>query len=508
MEAAEELMARLDHQLLYPMEFVIFRVTGYRPETEDRDAKVMGKALARDLVVFVQAVSAEIHVAARSDRGQAIPLDEVARRLGITRRTLQRHRGDGLVLHWVVTGSGERFLGCFPDALERFLERNPGRVRPNWNRTTAVERRDILARAQRLAAEQGSSLDAVAGIIALECGRARSTIRRILRTAEPETNPPRFAERDHLSEQSLAICRRARSVGISLERCARRFGRSPSALHRALLRDRVRRLRGLSLNWSSFTTFARPDAAEVLLGPRAMQQDLPGPKVVIDPFDLPVSAGENRARRLVASHWLMARAVDRLRNLGRQPSTTAVDAIETDLRWCGRLRAAVALEGLPSALQAGKHWRGREVTELPRETARRELRRALEACWTVVDTLEPRRAERLESRCVSLMDRQLSQRTASSRSLASVRHEPGRLTLEIRLCSLVPWAWLEPVGDWIDRSDRVDPTDRAWALRRWGLAGHRPWSTADLMREYGTTATSVQRRLSVMERRMRLNAAD
>ena len=227
MEAAEALIPQLNHDLLYPMEFVVFRVTGYRPETDDRDAKVVGHALKQDLAVFVQAISAEIDVPSGTDRGEAIPLDEVAERLGVSRRTLQRRRGDGLVLHWVRSSEGERFLGCFPDALTRFREAYPGRHGRPWRRTTSEEREGIMQRARSLAMTDGATFDSVASQISIESGRSRSTIRSILRRGDRFAQSPIFTISGPLTARDVAICRRARSVGIPLRRCARRYS-SPS----------------------------------------------------------------------------------------------------------------------------------------------------------------------------------------------------------------------------------------------------------------------------------------
>ncbi|MEE2908537.1 MAG: hypothetical protein VX527_11990, partial [Planctomycetota bacterium] len=112
MDAAEELIAEIRTEQLYPMDFVVYRVTGFRPESGTFDATVVGQALIRDLGAFIQSLSVELDLSMDHPRGQALSLDEVAATLEVDRRTVQRRRVNGLVLHWVRDSQGRRFLGC------------------------------------------------------------------------------------------------------------------------------------------------------------------------------------------------------------------------------------------------------------------------------------------------------------------------------------------------------------------------------------------------------------
>ena len=106
MDAAEDLLAEITPDQLYPMEFVVYLVDRFSSGVRHHSMRQAswGKALIRDLGAFIQAISADLGVVCRivNQRGQAIPLDEVGcSMLQVDRRTVQRRRGDGLVLHWV-----------------------------------------------------------------------------------------------------------------------------------------------------------------------------------------------------------------------------------------------------------------------------------------------------------------------------------------------------------------------------------------------------------------------
>ncbi|MEE2907682.1 MAG: hypothetical protein VX527_07595, partial [Planctomycetota bacterium] len=252
----------------------------------------------------------------------------------------------------------------------------------------------------------------------------------------------------------------------------------------------------------------RADADEVLLCFPEVQTNLPGPDVSIDlSLNLTPVVLNNRERLVVAGHWLVARAGRALASLSTQPKACEVDEIERDLLWAGRIRAALVYQGLPATLQACEHWLGRPVQVLPRDFALRLLLEGLQTAWSVVESLEPRWSDRLESRCAVGMDRELSTRQPVSRARAAARHGPGDLLMPWPLHDLVAWSWLEPRTEWISRSTQLEPAARQLVVERWGLCGNRPASIAELAVLHDTTANSMQRQLHKLEVQLRMNRA-
>ncbi|MCH2153419.1 MAG: hypothetical protein MK089_08790, partial [Phycisphaerales bacterium] len=417
-----------------------------------------------------------------------------------------RRRGDGLVLHWVRNQEGRRFVACFPDAMNRFLETCPVDMGSRWRRIGQDERAEILSAAKLLRESTGRSLDAVAREVAARFGRSRSAVRRVLRAEDRRNALPLFGSHGVLTSRDACVCLRARDMGISAASCASRFGKSVSAIHRAMLRERVARLQALPLRWSVLPTFSRHDADEVLLGLDIVESNLPGPDLVVDIREpVPSCSEADRERMVVASHWLLARSSALLSELDQQPDAGQVDAVESDLRWAGRLRAAVVRQGLPAAFQACEHWLGRPVWGLPRDEAGRWYRHCLLACWEVVEALEPRLSSRLESRCISAMDRVLSTRKPASRPRAAAKHDSDQLQFAWTQRDLVMWPWLEPDHRWIGRRSRLQTSDRDLISQRWGCDGLRPVRIEDLVRKHGGTPTAMQRRLHGLEVQLRMN---
>src|SRR5262245_58245432 len=57
MDAAERLVADIDPQMNYPEEFVVYRITGYRPDRSGEATMFVGLALRADLVNMVLRLS-------------------------------------------------------------------------------------------------------------------------------------------------------------------------------------------------------------------------------------------------------------------------------------------------------------------------------------------------------------------------------------------------------------------------------------------------------------------
>ena len=74
--AAEDLLHTLDPAKAYPLEFVIFRITGYHP----RQAEALlfpGEALQHDLGQLIETVSASLDLHACAIREPVLSIDDV-----------------------------------------------------------------------------------------------------------------------------------------------------------------------------------------------------------------------------------------------------------------------------------------------------------------------------------------------------------------------------------------------------------------------------------------------
>ena len=92
MEAAERLVAEIDPSRNYPEEFVVYRITGYRPDRGGPPVTLVGEALVPDLVNLVQGLSQGLDLSWNDGGRTAVPLIRWIRRLKVSGKTLQRYR--------------------------------------------------------------------------------------------------------------------------------------------------------------------------------------------------------------------------------------------------------------------------------------------------------------------------------------------------------------------------------------------------------------------------------
>lgn len=266
---AEQLHDQIDPDVHYPLSFVVFRVTGYQPES-GTPASIPGGDLAPDLRLLIDQLSRSVGLPVRDD-DPVDPPDDLARRLGVSEKTLTRWRHLGLRWRWALDPERHRKRVVYPrSASDHFIARHPQTVREaaSFSRLRDTDLPRILAAARRLAAAHPElSLHRIARRLASETGRSVLTLRSIL-DKHDRHNPeaPIFPQRQQpLSARQRRLILRADRLGIPLRRIAEHLHRSPAALRRVLRLYQYQALRQRLRPHSESPIFERPDADDVLL---------------------------------------------------------------------------------------------------------------------------------------------------------------------------------------------------------------------------------------------------
>lgn len=505
MNAAEQLITDIEPQRNYPLDYVIYRITGYRSESEAGSTVLVGKALLSDLVTFVQRISDSIELAPDYDGRVALTLGDVARRLNVSRKTIQRYRRLGLVCHTVHTPVGRRIV-CFEDALQRFIEseRAPVRKASSFTRISPAVEQQMIDEARRLRDSQRVSLNEAAARIAQMHSRAHETIRGVLRRHDRASPNPIFTERGPLTDREHAVIFRAYVRGVPASDLAERFGRSRKAIHRVVQQMRTERLSSLSLQYITLTTFTLDDAPQVLLSPTIVRSRLNEPQIPRDAVELTERSRDwfklpevDEHALLGAYNFLKRRAAQSIESLPAIAPAAQLDEIEADLRWAALLKRRLVAHGLPVAIGRIEQFLHRPLAAEPRESIVTMIQLAVEVVSRAIDIVNPQRDQRVARLCSHAMDRALAvrpQRPAESR--AAARHEPGSVRIDDPLRELCPWQrWLDPPRRWIVHVDALDDDDSAILSTHLGLAGSQPMTPAAIAAQRETTVGVVSRRI-------------
>lgn len=501
MDSAEQLLSELEPDGAYPLDYIIFRITGYRPPKGDEPVMLAGAALIADLATLIQRLSAALELQSSDMQRVPIALGDVAKRLNVSSKTIQRYRGQGLVCHEIDV-EGESRLVCFEDALARFLNQHPAKVARagNLTRIDSDIESAMIEEAQMLRDREDISLNEAAARIAVEHERAHETVRGILRRHDRRAVAPIFNERGALTDRDHRVMLRASQRGIEPAVIAKHFNRSTKVVHRVVLKMRAARLKALILKSIALPTFALPDADEVLLSPAIVRAGLNDPTVPGDAIELlkqfrgSMKLDEESEHALVAGYnvlkWRAALSIDEVADV---PTAAQIDRIETDLRWAAILKRQLAKYGLAAALERVEQFLHRSLAVEPRESIVWHIRLAGEIAGRTIETLDPQRGQRVARVCGFAMDRALaaSERGDAS-SRAAARHAPGSVAIEDPFRRLCPWqAWLDMPAAWREQVNSIKYDAARVLAMHYGWAGDAPLTTAEIAEQIGKSPSAV-----------------
>lgn len=349
----------------YPFEFVYFRITGYRPHQDSGGLVVGGDELLHDLRVFEARLEHELAASAEHAPEPIYTAEEVTRRFGISRRTLQRWRRLGLEGRLYTFDGRRRRVGFVASAVEAFLEQHGDVVERarGFSKLSSAERQQVVDLARQLMRETRASPSAVMTEVARRTGRARETIRTIVRQHDRKRpDEPVFGtHRRPLSAKDEAQIYRLYGQKVRIGELAARFGRSRSTIYRIINRQRARDLLGRKITYVDSDEFLADDARERIL-------EAPAP--------LRTGAGEGWLRRdeevvlFRRYNYLKYLAcIERTRINAARPSSRRVRLVEQYLAEAERLQRGLIEANLRLVVSiAGKHLQtGATVADLVSE---------------------------------------------------------------------------------------------------------------------------------------------
>jgi RNA polymerase sigma factor (sigma-70 family) len=240
--AAEELLHAIDPAKAYPLEFIVFRITGFRQKTAREDL-LTGIALQHDLGLLIEQVSDTLDVQTASVSEPILTIEDVGERFNVTSKTIQRWRRKGLPARRFLFPDGKRRVGFLVGSVERFFAGHRDQVAAgmNFSQVDDAERLEILRRARRLAVYCGCCAQNIARRIARKLNRSPATVLHTVRKHDAE-NPQSaiFAQ----APASLGDDERARIIrgykrGLPLSALSKRVCRPRETVYRVVLEERI-----------------------------------------------------------------------------------------------------------------------------------------------------------------------------------------------------------------------------------------------------------------------------
>ena len=338
---AEKLLTELDPKRTYSYEYVCFRVTNFRPEAYP-DLRLTGQEASHDLRLFVEDVSDAANVPASAAGERVLTVEELARQLNVSTKTISRWRRQGLISRRFVL-DGRKRVGFLQSSVDRFVAENRDRVRRGgeFSQLSDDERAMIVERARRLARVGACPAD-VTKRLARKTGRSPETIRYTLKQFD-QNHPELAIFPDNHGPLRLETKRKIYQHyhrGESVEALAKRFCRTRTSIYRILGEIRAQRILELPLDYIPNDEFARvrsKKAEKAVLGPLpegdqpTKKPRLPSglPPYLASLYEVPLLTRAQEAHLFRKMNYLKSKAA-RLREKlhPAQPKSSLMDRIE------------------------------------------------------------------------------------------------------------------------------------------------------------------------------------
>jgi RNA polymerase primary sigma factor len=513
-ERTRALAAEIEAGKNYPEDWIIYRITGYRPQMES-PAMLVGEALLADISALVERLSAAAGMReAELDPAAFLDAAAVCERWKISRKTLDRYRRMGLVALRVSGAAGKPKLVFGRGVVERFELRHAARLAEAGafaRMGAGIEARMVL-RARRYA-RAGLSLNQAAARIARRYDRGHETVRQLLQRSAAEI----FQERGPPTERERRLIERAYWLWIDAAAVARHVGRSRASIQRIITDTRAARLRRLGiLREASGGRGERGQGwIEEALAAPAARRELGGTghtdllELIAQARAMPAAPAADERARALAYRALLARAGLAIEGLpGHGAQATIVDRIETDLRWAARLKAELVRWQLGQLVRTLESSLGRALEELRTSVLCGLVQEGLAALGEAVDMFDPRKGGRLAApaglglnRVAARFGREHGVELSVGRSRAMPR-TVGHVRIADWTRAVAPWqqregrAWLEPDVRLRAGLKLLDESERRLLIDRFGWDGP-PLTHVELARRLETTTM----RTAQLERR-------
>ncbi|MEM6979180.1 MAG: sigma-70 family RNA polymerase sigma factor [Planctomycetota bacterium] len=285
-ELAEQLLSELQPDRDYAIDFVIFRITNYRPDPATR-RMIASIDLAHDLQLLIHDLTDSANVAAEAAGERVYTVADLSKRFNVSTKTISRWRAnDGLVSRRFVFGNRKR-VGFLQSSVDRFANANHDRVvRGNrFSQLSDDEKSEMIERARQMA-EGGASLSEVTQQLASQMHRSPETIRYTLKNFD--AHHPHVAifphHREMLSDDDKRNLFLHHENGASIPQLCKRFKRTRTSVQRVLAEMRIQQTLELPLDHITNEDFEDLSRESEFLGEMPVAT---GGRKVRAPSDLP-----------------------------------------------------------------------------------------------------------------------------------------------------------------------------------------------------------------------------
>ncbi len=276
-DAAERLLEVASPTETYPYEFVLYRLTGYRPTRRSPPTDQMpGGSLREDLRNLMLDICDSFELRC-SDYDEPVHTTEsLARQFNVSTKTITRWRRKGLVARRLLFPDGKRRVAFLGSSVRRFVSscRQLVRRSAKFSQMSLEEKNEIIRRARRMSGFCDCCLNDIAKRLSDKTGRAVETVRYTIRKHDidepddavfPDASAPLSVGHKQVIYQRFL---RGESVSWLAKHCRRSRG----SVYRVINEMRARRMLDQPVSYMYNPQFDLPGADETILTEPATPQ--------------------------------------------------------------------------------------------------------------------------------------------------------------------------------------------------------------------------------------------
>ena len=268
--ASEHLLMILDAEREYPFDFIVYRITGYRPPEKPEQHLISGRDLMPDMRVWIARLSAELHLDASEQDEPIFTVEQLAARFAVSTKTIRRWQKRGLTGKIYIFDDGRKRMGFTQSTVDLFTKDHDELVRQAGQFTllTAQQREQIASLAKELTGQKNyKTQNELVLEIAGQVHRSRQTVRAVLDDlSQRQTVSPAMPQsRGRISSKEAVKLYKMSQQNVSVKKLMELFGRSRSSIYRIINQQLARELFSQKIEFVPNEAFSNPDAEQTIL---------------------------------------------------------------------------------------------------------------------------------------------------------------------------------------------------------------------------------------------------
>jgi RNA polymerase sigma factor (sigma-70 family) len=268
--ASEHLLMILDAEREYPFDFIVYRITGYRPPEKPEQHLISGRDLMPDMRVWIARLSAELHLDASEQDETIFTVEQLAARFAVSTKTIRRWQKRGLTGKIYIFEDGRKRMGFTQSTVDLFTKDHDELVRQAGQFTllTAQQREQIASLAKELTGQKDyKTQNELVLEIAGQVHRSRQTVRAVLDDlSQRQTASPAMPQsRGRMSSKEAVKLYKMSQQNVSVKKLMELFGRSRSSIYRIINQQLAKELFSQKIEFVPNEAFSNPDAEQTIL---------------------------------------------------------------------------------------------------------------------------------------------------------------------------------------------------------------------------------------------------